>query len=109
MSQPSDPSAPSHQLHEQGESPAAHVPAPPSSLAGAQSTQVDEAPQQGATQPDSGSLVYVVQTAPQPTFKEQVIGHAKDIRGSILRKPETKEYGQKILKGEASYPPREDA
>ncbi|KAJ6585317.1 hypothetical protein B0H19DRAFT_1109203 [Mycena capillaripes] len=35
-------------------------------------------------------------------FKEQVIGVAKKTRGTLLAKPELKEHGEKILKGESS-------
>ncbi|OBZ71288.1 hypothetical protein A0H81_08635 [Grifola frondosa] len=76
-----------------------HV-APPSDTVAP--TQIDTPSQQAATQPGSGVEVHVIQTA-APSFKQQVIGYAKEIRGTILRKPETKEYGDKILKGEATY------
>jgi len=38
--------------------------------------------------------------APKLGFREQVIADAKIIRGTLLGKPETKEHGQKILRGE---------
>lgn len=78
-----------------------------STLAPSDAPSVTEASQQAATQPGGGPQVVVVQ---QPghhiTFKEQVVGHAKEIRGSILGNQETKEYGEKILRGEATYPPK---
>jgi len=44
----------------------------------------------------------IVQEVPAPKlgFREQVIADAKIIRGTLLGKPETKEHGQKILRGE---------
>ncbi|KAK7690238.1 hypothetical protein QCA50_006892 [Cerrena zonata] len=68
---------------------------------------VDSADQQGATQPGSGSTVPVhVLPAHQPSFKEKVVGYAKEIRGTALRKPETKEQGERILQGEEPFEPK---
>ncbi|KAI0696255.1 hypothetical protein BC835DRAFT_1414378 [Cytidiella melzeri] len=63
-----------------------------------QPTQVPDVSQQGATMPGSGSTV----TA-GPTFKEKVVGYAKEIRGTTLGKPETKEQGQRIVNGEEKF------
>ncbi|KAF9783100.1 hypothetical protein BJ322DRAFT_135454 [Thelephora terrestris] len=62
---------------------------------------VDEATQQGSTQPGDGSAVrnVVVDT---PSWKERVIGYAKKYRGTMLRRPETKEHGDKILQNRAT-------
>ncbi|PCH41381.1 hypothetical protein WOLCODRAFT_151425 [Wolfiporia cocos MD-104 SS10] len=56
----------------------------------------------GEQGPD-GTQVVVTQ-APQPTFKEKVVGYAKEVRGTVLGKPETKQHGERILKGEESFP-----
>ncbi|KAI0917447.1 hypothetical protein AcW1_007357 [Taiwanofungus camphoratus] len=72
--------------------------------------QTDKAPDQTSAPSGDpeGAPVCVVQQLPyQPSFKERVVGHAKDIRGTVLRKRETKEYGEKILKGEASFNPKQ--
>ncbi|KAI0344406.1 hypothetical protein BDW22DRAFT_1427125 [Trametopsis cervina] len=68
----------------------------------AEPTQVSEVSQQGATQPGSGSTV----DSNEPSFKEKVIGYAKEIRGTTLGKPETKEQGQRILNGEEKFEPK---
>ncbi|KAI0740750.1 hypothetical protein C8Q76DRAFT_201802 [Earliella scabrosa] len=81
-------------------------PAPPSETVAP--TEVATPTQQAATQPGSGSAaqpqVITVQQ-PKPSFNQQVVGYAKEIRGTLLRKPETKEQGAKILKGEEPWPP----
>jgi len=64
---------------------------------------IDEAPQQAATQPGSGSEVHVLPPPHQPSFKEKVVGYAKEFRGATLRKPETKEQGQRILQGQEVF------
>lgn len=59
--------------------------------------------QQGAPEPGSGSVVHEEQgSARKVPFKDQVVGYAKSIRGSVLKNPETKETGQKILNGDMS-------
>ncbi|KAL4246584.1 hypothetical protein ABKN59_008465 [Abortiporus biennis] len=66
-------------------------------------TIVNEAPQQAATDPQAGSTVQEAPGPYQPSFKEKVIGYAKEIRGSTLRNPETKEEGQRILQGQEKF------
>ncbi|EMD39780.1 hypothetical protein CERSUDRAFT_103729 [Gelatoporia subvermispora B] len=66
-------------------------------------TQVGTPTQQAATQPGGGTTVNVVTMPSQPSFKEKVVGYAKEIRGTMLRKSDTKEYGEKILAGQASF------
>ncbi|KZT27420.1 hypothetical protein NEOLEDRAFT_1130978 [Neolentinus lepideus HHB14362 ss-1] len=77
----------------------------------AKPTKVSEEPQQGSTQPGDGSTVhydaekniqYVERPGGKVPWKDQVLGYAKEIRGTMLRKPETKDHGEKILQGEAS-------
>ncbi|KIP08588.1 hypothetical protein PHLGIDRAFT_18876 [Phlebiopsis gigantea 11061_1 CR5-6] len=70
-----------------------------------QPTVVEDAPQQGATQPGSGSTV-TESEAHKPRFKEQVIGYAKEIRGKTLGNTETKEQGQRIVHGEEKFEPK---
>ncbi|KAI0071135.1 hypothetical protein K474DRAFT_1701773 [Panus rudis PR-1116 ss-1] len=70
---------------------------------------VTAASQQGATQPGSGSEVIAPNVGSQqhePSFKERVVGVAKEIRGSVLNKPETKEQGTRILRGEEVFEPK---
>ncbi|RPD57440.1 hypothetical protein L226DRAFT_512321 [Lentinus tigrinus ALCF2SS1-7] len=82
-------------------------PAPPSETV--QPTAVGTPPQQAATQPGSGPAVQnVVVEQTKPSFNQQVIGYAKEIRGTILRKHDTKDYGGKIRKGEEPWPPQPD-
>ncbi|KAH8114473.1 hypothetical protein DFH11DRAFT_1594672 [Phellopilus nigrolimitatus] len=64
----------------------------------AQPPAVGTPPQQGAPEPGSGTTVH----EDQVPFKDQVFGYAKTIRGSVLRKPETKATGEKILHGDMS-------
>ncbi|OCH92624.1 hypothetical protein OBBRIDRAFT_423327 [Obba rivulosa] len=68
-----------------------------------QPTQAGTSDQQAATQPGAGTTTNVVTMPSQPSFKEKVVGYAKEIRGTVLRKPDTKEYGEKILSGQASF------
>ncbi|KAJ3835918.1 hypothetical protein EV361DRAFT_925488 [Lentinula raphanica] len=92
----------------------------------AEPTRSNTLPQQGNTQPDSGSAVHTQQGRyPEPgdiareqvnvvqlpadgsstdevPFKERVIGVAKKTRGTLLNKPELKEHGDQILQGKAS-------
>jgi len=63
-------------------------------------TKIDEQTQQGSTQPGDGTTVRVVVGA--PSWKEKVIGYAKKSRGTMLRRPEVKEHGDKILQGRAT-------
>ncbi|KLO14742.1 hypothetical protein SCHPADRAFT_297146 [Schizopora paradoxa] len=65
---------------------------------------VDTPTQQGATQPGSGSTAHGTEGGQENSvpFKDQMIGYAKSIRGSVLRKPETKKTGDAILNGEIS-------
>ncbi|KAI0827741.1 hypothetical protein BC628DRAFT_1418345 [Trametes gibbosa] len=75
------------------------------------STQVTTPTQQAATQPGTGGVKHVAADSNTPSFPQQVIGYAKacityfEIRGTVLRKPETKDYGGKIRKGEEPWPP----
>ncbi|KAI0644991.1 hypothetical protein C8Q79DRAFT_969062 [Trametes meyenii] len=78
-------------------------PAPPSETV--ESTQVTTPSQQAATQPGAGGVQHIVIEPTKPSFTQQVVGYAKEIRGTILHKPETKDYGGKIRKGEESWPP----
>ncbi|KIK69767.1 hypothetical protein GYMLUDRAFT_34161 [Collybiopsis luxurians FD-317 M1] len=86
----------------------------------AEPTRSNTLPQQGHSQPESGSAVHT--DAPEPgdiarervnvvtvpaegqsvPFKERVIGVAKKTRGTLLGKPELKEHGEQILQGNAS-------
>ncbi|KAE9408865.1 hypothetical protein BT96DRAFT_1013037 [Gymnopus androsaceus JB14] len=90
----------------------------------APTTRSNTLPQQGNTQPDSGSAVHsqdrepgdialekvnVVQVPPEGQsgthevpFKERVIGVAKKTRGTLLGNTELKEHGEQILQGNAS-------
>ncbi|KAH8085418.1 hypothetical protein BXZ70DRAFT_559867 [Cristinia sonorae] len=81
---------------------------------------VDEAPQQGATEPGSGSTVPASDVGGggvgigggesdqrhEPSFKEKVIGYAKKTRGATLGNSETKEQGERILAGEEVFEPK---
>jgi len=73
--------------------------APPSQTV--KPTMIDEEPQQAATAPGSGSEVHT-SILPAPSWKEQVQAYAKKGRGTVLRKPELKEHGDKILEGKAT-------
>ncbi|KAJ7079754.1 hypothetical protein B0H15DRAFT_953849 [Mycena belliarum] len=56
------------------------------------------------TQEQAPNVVHVPQDSAQPPvvpFKEQVIGVAKKTRGTLLGKPELKEHGEQILRGES--------
>jgi len=65
----------------------------------AEPTVIDTPAQQGAPEPGSGSTVEGDHGVP---FKDQMIGYAKSIRGSVLRQPETKKTGDAILQGDIS-------
>ncbi|KAF9242651.1 hypothetical protein BU15DRAFT_72764 [Melanogaster broomeanus] len=86
-------------------------------------TTVDTARQQASTFPGDGGEVRadqvrkpsevvrddpninVVELPPQnPTFREQVYGHAKVIRGTMLGQPDVKEHGEQVLRGEKTIP-----
>ncbi|KAL5482685.1 hypothetical protein ACEPAI_9279 [Sanghuangporus weigelae] len=85
--------------------------------AGARAHMDDAVPQQGVPEPGSGTVVVDKDNVP---FKDQVFGeyqviqlgiltlicslkgYTKTIRGTVFRKPETKEVGDKILNGEMS-------
>jgi len=71
----------------------------PTELTHIEPTRIDEATQQGSTQPGDGGAAMVVGP---PSWKEKVVGYAKRIRGTMLRKPGTKEHGDKILEGHAT-------
>ncbi|KAI0629672.1 hypothetical protein C8Q77DRAFT_1065177 [Trametes polyzona] len=78
-------------------------PAPPTETVAP--TQISTPPQQAATQPGAGGVQHIVMESNKPSFTQQVVGYAKEIRGTILHKPETKDYGNKIRKGEEPWPP----
>ncbi|KAK0243943.1 hypothetical protein EDD85DRAFT_945272 [Armillaria nabsnona] len=81
----------------------------------AQPTRSHSVPQQGNTQPGSGSVVHDT-TDQEPTdgqsnrsniqapFKERVVGAALKTRGTLLKKPEVKETGQQLLDGKIDIP-----
>ncbi|EPS96559.1 hypothetical protein FOMPIDRAFT_1053199 [Fomitopsis schrenkii] len=62
-----------------------------------------------ATNTQGPTPIIVQQPAKKHSFAEEVVGYAKEIRGTLLRQPETKEMGEKILKGEATYNPKESS
>lgn len=72
----------------------------------AATANIDKVDSTTQTSANSTPQVVVVQQR-KPSFKEEVVGYAKEIRGTILRKPETKEHGEKILSGEASFNPKQ--
>ncbi|KZT12215.1 uncharacterized protein LAESUDRAFT_720181, partial [Laetiporus sulphureus 93-53] len=61
-------------------------------------------PQAAGTQAGEPPIVHLPPKR-KPSFTEEVIGYAKEIRGTILRDAKTKEEGEKILRGEEVYPP----
>ncbi|KAF9061441.1 hypothetical protein BDP27DRAFT_1452236 [Rhodocollybia butyracea] len=93
------------------------------------STRSTTPPQQGNTQPGSGSTMHThaedqkpgdiaregvnVVTVPaegqsqEIPFKERVIGIAQKTRGTLLGKPELKEQGEQILQGNVSARPHD--
>ncbi|KAK0187806.1 hypothetical protein F5146DRAFT_1003532 [Armillaria mellea] len=85
----------------------------------AQPTRSHSVPQQGNTQPGSGSVVHDTadhepRTLDMPAdfnrsniqapFKERVVGAALKTRGTLLKKPEVKETGQQLLDGKIDIP-----
>ncbi|KAK0202048.1 hypothetical protein DFS33DRAFT_1043551 [Desarmillaria ectypa] len=87
----------------------------------AQPTRSHYTPQQGNTQPGSGSVVHdAADQEPrvlelpadgqsnrsniQAPFKERVVGAALKTRGTLLKKPEVKETGQQLLDGKIDIP-----
>jgi len=72
----------------------------PTELTHTEPTRINEETQQGSTQPGDGAAVRVAVGA--PSWREKFIGYAKKSRGTMLRKPETKEHGDKILRGQAT-------
>ncbi|KAJ8593932.1 hypothetical protein M405DRAFT_809957 [Rhizopogon salebrosus TDB-379] len=95
------------------------APQPPSEVV--QPTRVNTAPQQASTSPGDGShipaqqirqpsevdpndpninIVEVPGDSKKPSFKEQVFGYAKVIRGTTLGKEEVKQHGEQVLRGE---------
>ncbi|OJT11751.1 hypothetical protein TRAPUB_11739 [Trametes pubescens] len=71
----------------------------------APATEVNTLSQQAATQPGAGGVKHTAASSDKPSFPQQVVGYAKEIRGTILKKPETKDYGAKIVAGEEPWPP----
>ncbi|KAN0087510.1 hypothetical protein V8E55_006131 [Tylopilus felleus] len=56
--------------------------------------------------------INVVGPPPQPespTFKEQVYGYAKLIRGTVLGRSDVKEHGAQVLRGEQGIPLRRNS
>ncbi|KAG2151463.1 hypothetical protein DEU56DRAFT_908311 [Suillus clintonianus] len=102
------------------------APRPPSKVV--EPTKVDTAPQQASTSPGDGSHIPADQIRdpsevdrndpninvveipgeklPHPSFKEQVFGYAKVIRGTALGKADVKEKGEQVLRGEETVPKR---
>ncbi|TFK83283.1 hypothetical protein K466DRAFT_589859 [Polyporus arcularius HHB13444] len=100
------PAALSNDARPTTDSDAGFHPAPPSETV--QPTEVTTPTQQAATQPGSGGPTVIVQQQAQPSFNQKVVGYAKEIRGTLLRKPETKDQGGKIRKGEEPWPPQDN-
>ncbi|KAG9315844.1 hypothetical protein JVU11DRAFT_3493 [Chiua virens] len=51
--------------------------------------------------------INVVELPPHsPTFKEQIYGYGRLVRGTVLGNPDAKEEGSEILRGERSVPQR---
>lgn len=52
--------------------------------------------------------INVIELPPQkkPSFKEQILGYARVIRGTLLGKPDVKEHGERDLRGKATIPRR---
>ncbi|OAX44343.1 hypothetical protein K503DRAFT_852753 [Rhizopogon vinicolor AM-OR11-026] len=107
------------------QSPKDDAPLPPSQVT--KPTRVNSAPQQASTSPGDGSkipadqihhpsevdpndpnlnVVEVPGDSKKPTFKEQVFGYAKVIRGTTLGKQEVKQHGEQVLRGEETIPKR---
>ncbi|KAG2362949.1 hypothetical protein BDR07DRAFT_1330897 [Suillus spraguei] len=100
------------------------TPRPPSKVV--EPTRVNTAPQQAATSPGDGTHIPADQIRhpsevdrndpninvveipaekkPPPSFKEQVFGYAKVIRGTALGKSDVKEHGEQVLRGEETIP-----
>ncbi|KAH9935098.1 uncharacterized protein BXZ73DRAFT_100490 [Epithele typhae] len=74
----------------------------------AEPTQVDTPTQQANTAPGSGNAVHVVMQPANPSFGQKVVGYAKEVRGTVLKKPSLKEEGVKIRMGEEPWPPSPD-
>ncbi|KAG1748559.1 hypothetical protein EDB19DRAFT_1872182 [Suillus lakei] len=105
-------------------SPKDDPPRPPSKVV--EPTKVNTAPQQASTSPGDGSHIpadkihnpsevdrndpniNVVEIPGEkkqaPSFKEQVFGYAKVIRGTALGKSDVKEHGEQVLRGEETVP-----
>lgn len=47
-----------------------------------------------------------VEGAHKPSFKEKVIGYAKETRGTVTRNTEEKEQGQRIVHGQDHFEPK---
>ncbi|KAG1882679.1 hypothetical protein F4604DRAFT_1678190 [Suillus subluteus] len=100
------------------------APRPPSKVV--EPTKVNTAPQQASTSPGDGAHIpadqirdpsevdrndpniNVVEIPAEkkksPSFKDQVFGYAKVIRGKGLGKPAVKEQGERVLRGEETVP-----
>lgn len=46
--------------------------------------------------------IHIIDLPPQkkPSFKEQILGYASVIRGTAFAKPDVKEHGERVLRGE---------
>ncbi|KAG1780523.1 hypothetical protein EV702DRAFT_724748 [Suillus placidus] len=100
------------------------APRPPSK--DVEPTKANTAPQQASTSTDDGTHIpadqirnpsevdrndpniKVVEIPAEktrsPSFKEQVFGYAKVIRGTALGKSNVKEHGEQVLRGEGAVP-----
>ncbi|KAG1742304.1 uncharacterized protein EDB91DRAFT_305869 [Suillus paluster] len=109
--------------HHDEKSPKDDAPRSPSKVA-----RVNTAPQQASTSPGDGgripadqirlpsevdrndpniNVVELPAEKKQPlSFKEQVFGYSQVIRGTTLGKPDVKEHGEQVLRGEESLPKR---
>ncbi|KZS92888.1 hypothetical protein SISNIDRAFT_485842 [Sistotremastrum niveocremeum HHB9708] len=65
-------------------------------------TVVHDAPQQAATMPEPGADEEQQEPVGQQSWKEKVVANAKITRGTLLNKPEQKELGHQILRGETT-------
>ncbi|KAG2137643.1 hypothetical protein BD769DRAFT_1773546 [Suillus cothurnatus] len=99
------------------------APRPPSKV---EPTKVNTAPQQASTSPGHGAHIspdqirdpsevdrndpninvveIPAEKKPPPSFKQQVFGYAKVIRGKSLGNSAVKEQGKRVLRGEETIP-----
>ncbi|KAG2147489.1 uncharacterized protein EDB93DRAFT_1250634 [Suillus bovinus] len=88
-----------------------NAPRPPSK--DVEPTKIDTAPQQtrfasplrsNRNDPNINVVEIPAEIKRSPTFKEQVFGYAKVIRGTALGKSDVKEHGEQVLRGEETIP-----